>query len=72
MSDEIIEELRRVKGSIAQEHGYDIESFVAHLQSKRRAEGQQVVDLRAMRKMGIGKAKQGPVRHRPVGRISGA
>lgn len=50
MSDEIIEELWRIKDSIAREHGYDIEALAAYLRSKKRAEGQQVVDLSAMKK----------------------
>ena len=49
MSDEIIKELWQIKDSIAREHGYDIEALVAHLQTKERPAGQQVVDLRAMR-----------------------
>ena len=56
MSDEIIEELWRIKDSIAREHGYDIETLVAYLQSKEKAEGQQIVDLSAMKKT----AEQGP------------
>ena len=54
MSDEIIEELWRIKDgikdSIAREHGYDIEALVAYLQSKKKAEGRQIVDLSAMKK----------------------
>ncbi len=50
MSDEIIKELWQIKDGIAREHGYDIEALVAHLQTRKRLEGQQVVDLRAMRK----------------------
>ena len=49
MSDEIIEELWQIKDSIAREHDYDIESLVAHLQTKQRPASQQVVDLRALR-----------------------
>ena len=49
MSDEIIEELWQIKDSIAREHDYDIESLVAHLQTKQRSASQQVVDLRALR-----------------------
>lgn len=49
MSDEIIKELWQIKDSIAQEHGYDIEVLVAHLQTKKRSEDQQVVDLRALK-----------------------
>ena len=50
MSDEIIEELWRIKDSIAREHGYDIEALVAYLQSKEKAKGRQIVDLSAMKK----------------------
>ena len=49
MSDQIIEELWQIKDSIAREHDYDIESLVAHLQTKQRSASQQVVDLRALR-----------------------
>ena len=50
MSDEIIEELWRIKDSIAREHGYDIEALAAYLQSKEKAEGRQIVDLCAIKK----------------------
>ena len=50
MSDEIIEELWRIKDSIAREHGYDIEALVAYLQSKEKAEGRRIVNLSAMKK----------------------
>lgn len=50
MSDEIIKELWQIKDSIAQEHGYDIEALVAHLQTKKRTKGQKVVDLSALKK----------------------
>ena len=46
MADEIIKELWRIKASIAQEHGYDIEALVAHLKTRKRPVGQRVVDLR--------------------------
>lgn len=49
MSDAIIQELWQIKDRIAQEHGYDLEALVAHLQTKERPEGQRVVDLRALR-----------------------
>jgi hypothetical protein len=55
MSDEIIKELWQIKDSIAQEHGYDLEALVAHLQTKKRSEGQRIVDLRAIK----GAAEQG-------------
>ena len=52
MSDEIIEELWQIKYSIAREHDYDydIDSLVAHLQTKPRLAGHQVVDLRVLRR----------------------
>jgi hypothetical protein len=49
MPDEIIGELWEIKDSIARQHGYDVESLVAHLRSRKRPEGERVVDLRAMR-----------------------
>lgn len=49
MSDEIIEELWRIKDEIAREHGYDVGSL-AYLQSKERTEGRQVVDLQSLKK----------------------
>ena len=55
MSDVIIKELWQIKDNIAREHGYDIEALVAHLRTRKRPEGQQVVDLRIMK----GIAEQG-------------
>ncbi|MCE2543915.1 MAG: hypothetical protein J4F30_10865 [Acidobacteria bacterium] len=49
MSDEIIEELWRVKDSIAREHGYDLERLVAALESRKYRHGGRTVDLRALR-----------------------
>ena len=49
MSDEIIKELWQIKDSIARRHGYDIEALVTHLQTKKRSEDQQVVDLRTLK-----------------------
>ena len=49
MSDEIIKELWQIKDSIAQEHGYDIETLVTYLQTKKRMEGQKVVDLSTLK-----------------------
>lgn len=50
MSDGIIEELWRIKDKIAREHGYDVGSLAAYLQSKERTEGRQVVDLQSLKK----------------------
>ncbi len=55
MSDEIIEELWKIKDGIAREHGYDIERLATDLQSRTRDKGARVVDLRALREA----AKQG-------------
>jgi hypothetical protein len=55
MSDEIIKELWQIKDSIAREYEYDLEALVAHLQTKKRSEGQRIVDLRAIK----GAAEQG-------------
>ena len=49
MSDEIIEELWRIKDGIAREHGYDGERLVAGLRSREPEPGRRVVDLRAVR-----------------------
>ena len=49
MPDAIIEELWQIKDSMAREHGYDIDAFVTHLQSRKRPADRQVVDLRAMK-----------------------
>lgn len=65
MSDQIIEELRQIKDNIAREHDNDVESFVAHLQTRPRSAGRQVVDLSAMRRAAdqdaqgtVGKSRQ--------------
>lgn len=50
MADEIIKELWEIKDNIAREHEFDVEALVAHLQTRKRAEGRRVVDLAAMRK----------------------
>jgi hypothetical protein len=52
MSDEIIRELWQIKDSITREYGYDIDAFVAHLQSRQRTADQRVVDLHAIKKAG--------------------
>lgn len=49
MPNEIIEELWQIKDSMAREHGYDIDKFVAHLQSRQRTADRQVVDLWAIK-----------------------
>ena len=49
MPDAIIEELWQIKDSMAREHGYDIDAFVAHLQSRKRGVDRHVFDLHAMK-----------------------
>ena len=49
MSDEVIEELWRIKDDMGREHGYDVARLAADLQCRQREEGHRVVDLRALR-----------------------
>jgi hypothetical protein len=49
MPDEIIEELWRIKDTIAEEHGCDVKALVAHLKRRKHGAGQQPIDLRAMK-----------------------
>ena len=49
MADEIIKELWKIKDGIAQEHGYDVDTLVAHLRTRKREGDHQVVDLRSMK-----------------------
>ena len=44
MTDQIIRELWYVKDKIAQDHGYDLDTLVAYLQSKERTENYHIVD----------------------------
>ena len=45
MPDGLVEELWQIKDGMARENGYDVEAFVAHLQSRERMGSRQVVDL---------------------------
>ncbi|MCI5148340.1 MAG: hypothetical protein D3916_02910 [Candidatus Electrothrix sp. MAN1_4] len=49
MADEIIEELWKIKDSIARDHAYSVEDLVAHLKAKGLSHGQNVADLQAMK-----------------------
>ena len=49
MPDELIEELWQIKDGIAREHGYDVDTLVAHLRTRERMGSRRVVDLRAAR-----------------------
>ena len=55
MSDDVIEELWRVKDDMAREHGYDAARLAAAIQSSQGEEGHRVVDLRALRDAGPGR-----------------
>jgi len=44
MTDQIIKELWYAKDKIAQDHGYDLDMFVAYLQSKERTENYRIID----------------------------
>ena len=83
MSDEIIEELWRIKDGIAREHGYDVERLAAGLRNRVPEPGRRVVDLRAVReargrgasaepRSGDGESPaQPPSRRSPSGNASG-
>jgi len=49
MADKIIEELWKIKDSIAREYAYNVNALVAHLKAKGLSRGQNVVDLRAIK-----------------------
>lgn len=43
--DPILEEVRRIRDALAQEHGYDIRAIVAAMQAAEKAGGQRLVSL---------------------------
>ena len=49
MTDEIIQELWRIKDGIAQDHGYDLDMLVAYLRGKERAGVHHVTDPRSIK-----------------------
>jgi len=49
MPDEILEELWKIKDSIAEEYAGDVRALVAHLRTRKRRADQQTVDLRRMK-----------------------
>ena len=51
MADEIIEELWKIKDSIAEEYPGDVRALVAHLRTRKRGGDQQTVDLRGMKQI---------------------
>ena len=52
MSDEVIEELWRIKDNMAREHGYDLARLTADLRDSQGQGGRRVVDLHALRETG--------------------
>jgi len=44
MADVIIEELWKIKDSIAQEHGYNLDSLVAHLKAQELLSGMKTFE----------------------------
>ena len=44
MTDEIIQELWRIKDGIARDHGYDLDMLVAYLRGKERTGDHPVTD----------------------------
>ena len=52
MSDEVIEELWRIKDDMAREHGYDLARLAADLRHSQTEECRRIVDLHALRKRG--------------------
>ncbi|MFO1434619.1 MAG: hypothetical protein U1F76_31815 [Candidatus Competibacteraceae bacterium] len=59
MTDEIIEELWRIKDNIARDHGYNLDTLVAYLRSKERAENHPIIDLQSARLGRNSEARQG-------------
>jgi hypothetical protein len=51
MADEIIEELWKIKDSIAEEYADDVRALAAHLRTRKRGGDQQTVDLRGMKQI---------------------
>ena len=49
MSDEVIEELWRIKDDMARENGYDLARLAADLRHRQQEEGRRIVDLHALR-----------------------
>lgn len=50
MADEVIEELWRTQGAMAQEYGYDVNRLAAELQRRQQEPAHRIVDLQALHK----------------------
>ena len=64
MTDEIIQELWRIKDSIARDHGYDLDVLVAYLRGKERAGDHHVADPHSIKEI----AEQGAPADAPTSR----
>ncbi len=64
MTDEIIQELWRIKDGIARDHGYDLDVLVAYLRGKERAGDHRVTDLHSIKET----AEQGAPADPPTSR----
>ncbi len=50
MADEIIEELWKIKDSIGQEHGYDVDTVVAYLKEHKNVQWYRIKNLQLLSK----------------------
>lgn len=50
MADEVIEELWRTQGAMAQEYGYDVNRLAADLQRRQQEPAHRIVALQAVHK----------------------
>jgi len=69
MADEIIKELWQIKDGIASEHGYEIDSLVAHLRAKKHLEDHLVVDLKSIKKLRTSRSSRPLTRSVKLGRL---
>ena len=60
MTDEVIQELWRVKDGIARDHGYDLDALIVHLRSREQNCGHRIID----------RAKEIGVEHIPAGEFA--
>lgn len=63
MTDQVIEELWRIKDAMAREYGYDIARLAAGLRAKQGEQGRPIVDLEALRNVGERSAPTGRSRN---------
>lgn len=58
MADPIIEELWQIKDAIAEEHNYDVDALIDHLQEQGKNRKNTVVDLAARKRAARKKDKR--------------